>query len=204
MSSTLTSDPLQTRPRSAFARRVTDLLEPKNWIIALTLAIGWRSGGLTGIAWGAFGALFAAILPIAFITWGVRRGLWSDRHLSTGKAHRLTVMAVIITSVTFCVTAMALLGAPQAMIALVAAMLATLAVLMAITTRWKISVHSAVSSGAIAMLVLTYGPLLLLGYAPVALVSWSRVALHDHTRAQVTAGGILGALIATATFTLTR
>lgn len=46
-------------------------------------------------------------------------------------------------------------------------MLVTLAVLMAITTVWKISVHAAVSSGAVAMLVIAYGSVMLIGYALV-------------------------------------
>ena len=61
------SPPMTTaaRPgeRKAFARHVTDLLEPKNWIIAVTVLIGWHSGRLAGIGWGLLGALFAAILP---------------------------------------------------------------------------------------------------------------------------------------------
>jgi membrane-associated phospholipid phosphatase len=83
-------------------------------------------------------------------------------------------------------------------------MLVTLAGLMAITVKWKISVHSAVSSGAVAMLALAYGPWMLAGYVLVALVGWSRIALRDHTPAQVVAGAALGAAIAFATFAALR
>jgi membrane-associated phospholipid phosphatase len=181
------------------ARRVTDLLEPKNWIIGLTLAIGWQAGHLTGVAWGCFGALFAAIGPIAFIKWGMRAGHWRDRHVGV-KTHRLIVMIVIIASVATAITVMIIARAPQEMTALIAAMLTTLAALMAITTAWKISVHSAVSAGAAAMLVITFGPWLTAAYALVALVGWSRVALGDHTRAQVIAGALLGTAVAAATY----
>ncbi len=47
---------------------VSYLLEPKNWIIATTLAIGWHSGGLSGLAWGAVAALFAGVIPTVFIS----------------------------------------------------------------------------------------------------------------------------------------
>jgi membrane-associated phospholipid phosphatase len=192
-----------TRPtkRSPFARQVTDHLDPKTWIIVAALGVGWHSDHMTGIAWGLFGILFAAVLPLIFIKRGIKAGRWADRHLGV-RAQRLTVMAAIIASVAVAVVAMLTLGAPRPMLSLVAAMLATLIALMTVTTRWKISVHSAVSSGTVAMLALTYGPVLLPAYALVALVGWSRIALRDHTLAQVIAGAVLGGLVAAATFCL--
>lgn len=194
----MTTRPLGSR---SFARKVTDLLDPKTWIIVAALAIGWHSGHLTGVAWGLFGILFAAVIPVAYIKRQTHRGRWSDRHLGV-RTQRLTAMTVIIGSVAIAVAGMLLFNAPRPMIALIAAMLVTLVLLMAITTGWKISVHTAVSSGAVAMLTLDYGPILLTGYTLVALVAWSRVALGAHTRAQTIAGAALGAIAAGATFYL--
>jgi membrane-associated phospholipid phosphatase len=188
-----------TRP----ARFVTDAFEPKNWIIALTVLVGWHVDRIAGIGWGLLGALFAAVIPITFIKYGMRRGRWADRHVGV-KQHRLIVMTFIIASVATGIALMATLGAPRAMVALIVSMLTTLAALMAITTKWKISVHAAVSSGAVVLLALTYGPWMLLLYPLVALVGWSRIALKDHTPAQVTAGVLLGAAVAAATFLLIR
>ncbi|WP_194904801.1 hypothetical protein [Catenulispora rubra] len=182
-----------------FARRVTDGLEPKNWILLVTVLIGWHADRLAGIGWGLLGATFAAVLPVLFIKVGMKRGKWADRHVGV-KAHRLIVMSFIIASVTVGIALMASLGAPRIMIALIAAMLVTLAVLMSITTVWKVSVHAAVSSGAVAMLAIASGPVMLVGYALVGLVGWSRVELKDHTRGQVFAGAALGAAVAAATF----
>jgi membrane-associated phospholipid phosphatase len=72
-------------------------------------------------------------------------------------------------------------------------MLASVAVLAAITTVWKISIHCAVASGSVAILALSFGPLVLPAYALVALLGWSRVVLKDHTVAQAVAGAVLGA-----------
>ena len=192
-----------TAPTSSFARKVTDGLEPKNWILAVTLLVGWQVDRLAGIGWGLLGALFAAVIPITFIKFGMKRGRWADRHVGV-KQHRLIVMIFIIASVSAGIALMIGLGAPRTMTALIAAMLTTLAALMAITTVWKISVHAAVSSGAVAMLTMVYGPIALTGYALVALVGWSRVELRDHTRGQVVAGAILGAAVAAATFAVFR
>ncbi|GAA4687704.1 hypothetical protein GCM10023347_49190 [Streptomyces chumphonensis] len=189
--------------RRSAARLVTDGFEPKNWIIVLTLLVGWRVDGLAGVGWGLFGAFFAAVLPVLFIRFGVRRGRWADRHVGV-RRQRLLVMVFIIASVTTGTLLMGALGAPPPMIALVAAMVATLVVLLAITVAWKVSVHAAVSSGSVAILALAYGPWALAASPLVALVGWSRVRLRDHTTGQVLAGSALGALVAAGTFALLR
>lgn len=190
------------RPPS-FAQRVTDTLDPKTWIVIVTIAIGWHSGRFVGVAWGVFATVFAAVLPLAFIAWGKRRGRWTDRHVGV-RTQRLIVIPAIMAMVTIAIITMSMLHAPSAMLAVVAAMLTTLAALLVITTKWKISVHAAVSSGTVAMLALAYGPALLTGYLAVLLVAWSRVSLAAHTRAQVIVGAILGSVVAGATFSLIR
>ncbi|MFI5766290.1 hypothetical protein ACIA8F_35825 [Streptomyces sp. NPDC051563] len=198
MTATLTQP---TESRSA--RLITDGLDPKTWIIADTLLIGWHAAGLAGIGWGLLGCLFAAVIPLAFIKYGIRRGRWADRHVGQ-RRQRIVVMVFIIGSVATGILLMALLGSPRTMIALIAAMLVTLAALLAVTPAWKISVHAAVSAGSLAMLAMTYGPWLLLACPVVAVVCWSRVELKDHTLAQVIAGTAVGALAAAATFGLIR
>ncbi|MFD3515760.1 phosphatase PAP2 family protein [Streptomyces sp. NPDC058657] len=185
------------------AQLVTDGLEPKNWIIAVTLLVGWHADRAAGVAWGLFAALFTGVVPILWIKWGQRRGYWGDRHVRR-RQDRLLVIPGIMASVALGVTFMFVFDAPREMTALVIAMLATLVAILALTTVWKVSVHTAVSSGAVTMLALAYGPWALAAFPLVALVGWSRIRLKDHTPAQVVVGTVLGACAAGVTFVLAR
>jgi membrane-associated phospholipid phosphatase len=187
--------------RRSTAEWVTYLLEPKNWIIATTLAVGWHAAGVKGLAWGAVAALFAGVLPMAFIKRGVRRGRWDDRNVGT-KGARLIVLGFIIGSVAVGLALMVGFGAPTELSAYFACLLGSVAVLAAITTVWKISIHCAVASGSVTIIALLFGPWLIPAYLLVALTGWSRVVVKDHTTAQVVAGSLLGLVAALVTYAI--
>jgi len=184
-----------------WARRCTYWLEPKNWLIVTVIAIGWHADGRAGIGWGLLAALFTAVLPTLFISYGVRSGRWNDRNVGARRP-RLLVLAFITTSVAAGLILLVVLNAPRLLTGYLAFMLASVAVLAAITAVWKISIHCAVASGSVALLALSFGPLALPGYALVALLGWSRVAVQDHSVAQVVAGSVLGAGAAAAAYAL--
>ncbi len=183
-------DTLSGRSAAAW---VTYLLEPKNWIIATTLGVGWHAGGWPGLGWGAVAALFAGVLPMAFIKRGIKRGQWDDRNVGA-RGPRLAVLAFIAASVAVGLAVLLSLGAPTELSGYIGCMLGSVAVLAAITTVWKISIHCAVASGSVTLLALLYGPWLLPAYLLVALTGWARVRVRDHTVAQVVAGSVLGAV----------
>jgi membrane-associated phospholipid phosphatase len=181
--------------RQAWARRVTYWLEPKNWLIVTVLAVGWHADGRAGLGWGLLAALFTAALPTLFIDYGVRHGQWDDRNVGARRP-RLIVLAFITASVALGLVLLVVFGAPRLLIGYLAFMLGSVAALAAITLAWKVSIHCAVASGSVAILALSFGPLVLIAYALVAVLGWSRVALADHTTAQVVVGAVLGAAAA--------
>jgi membrane-associated phospholipid phosphatase len=183
------------------AERVSYLLEPKNWIIATTLAVGWHAGGGAGLAWGAVAALFAGVIPMMFISRGVRRGRWDDRYVGA-KRPRLIVLSFILASVAAGLALLVGLGAPGELSGYISCMLGSVALLAAITTVWKISIHCAVAAGSVTILVLLFGPWVTPAYLLVALTAWSRVVVKDHTAAQVIAGSLLGVAAAVVTYAL--
>lgn len=187
------------RTSERVARLVTDCLEPKTWIFAVLFLVGIKSDGLVGVAWAIHAAVFAGVVPMVVIKSGVRKGNWSDRHLSA-RAQRLRVIPLILASLCIGITVMWAGNAPRELLAAVATMVATLVVIMVITTAWKISVHTSVAGGAATMTALVLGPWWWVAWMLVLLVGWSRVALRDHTRAQVAAGALLGPAMALAVF----
>ncbi len=185
--------------RWLWGRRLSDWVDPKNTILAVLVILGAGLDGLPGVGWALFATLFAAVLPTLFI----RHGVKADRHV-TQRRRRLVVIPFIMASVAACFLAMLWLGAPRDMTALVAAMFATLIPIMAITTVWKVSVHTAVLGGAVTVLGIALSLWWLLGFALLAAVAWARVTVQEHTRAQTLAGTAVGALTAGLTFLLTR
>ncbi|WP_368396501.1 hypothetical protein [Streptomyces sclerotialus] len=187
--------------RTRVARAVTDGMDPKNVILLVCLAVGAaQENVLTGLGWALEAIVFSALIPLAYIKRGIKAGDWEDRHVGQ-RARRMRLIPVIMASVGAGVALMLWFDAPRQMIALVAAMLATLAVILPITAAWKVSVHTAVSAGALAMLAVTYGPLTWIAAPLVAVIAWSRVALRDHTLAQTVVGALVGVAAAGAVFT---
>lgn len=203
MIATLTTERSVRSPRcereNSAARRVTDVLDPRNWVIALVIVLGWNADGLAGVCWGLVIGLFAAIFPVMFVRYGIRRWQWSGRHVGR-RNERLAALTFVIASDAAGAIVLAAAHAPGPMTGYLIGMLATSIVITAITTAWKISVHCAVASAAVAMVALAYGPPVACGYALVVIVAWSRVALRDHTTAQVVAGVVLGAAAGCATY----
>ena len=181
--------------RRSPAELISYLLEPKNWLIATVIGVGAHADGLAGAGWGLLAAFFTGVLPTLFIARGIRHGRWEDRNVGARRA-RLIVLAFIMASVATGLILLFTLGAPILLTGYLAFMLGSVAVLAAITTMWKISIHCAVASGSVAVLALTYGPVVLPAYLLVALLGWSRVSMRDHTIAQVVGGSVLGAAAA--------
>ncbi|MFE2865025.1 hypothetical protein [Embleya sp. NPDC059259] len=179
------------RPGERFARTVTDVLAPQYIVVGLLLLVGAVTDGWSGVGWAMWAILFTAVLPLALVKVGIRRGRWADRHLSR-RAQRMRVMPVVVALVAVGLTSMVVLGAPHDMVLLVVVMVVTLSVLTVVTSVWKISVHTTVMAGAITQTVYALSAWWTLAAVLVPLVAWSRVVLRAHTRAQALAGAMVG------------
>lgn len=192
--------------RRGVAEIVTEVCSPAVVVILLPLAVAWHATGYRPgptVLWGLVVALFASILPMAFIIRGARQGRWDGHHVRNREGRLIPLLLCLVSTVIGLL--ILLFGrAPRDVVALNMAMLVTLLVCTVITQWWKISLHSAVAGGAAATMVLIYGPLALVGVPVVALIAWSRVAVRDHTAAQAVAGTLIGPIVGGVVFVLVR
>lgn len=180
---------------------VSEVFAPAVLIAAQLVAVGWHAGQQAGVSrwWGLPAALFAAGIPFAHIVRGVRSGRYTDHHLPV-REHRRGALSIGAASIAVGLALLALAGAPRDVVVLLLAGAVGLVVFATITQWWKISIHTGVAAGTVAVLAAVYGPAALVATPLVAIVGWGRIRLAAHTVAQVVVGGLLGALIAAAVF----
>ncbi|HEX3591002.1 MAG TPA: hypothetical protein VHV74_15360 [Pseudonocardiaceae bacterium] len=192
--------------RHRVAAVVTEVCSPAVVVVLLPLAVAWHATGHRAgptLIWGCVVAVFSSVLPMAFIVRGARLGRWDGHHVRNREGRLVPLLLCLVSTITGLLVLL-FGGAPRDVLALNAAMLGTLIVCIVITRWWKISLHCAVAGGAVATMVLIYGPLSLVGVPVVALIAWSRVAVGDHTAAQVVVGALTGPVVGGVVFVLVR
>ncbi|MFF2041893.1 hypothetical protein ACFVVX_15805 [Kitasatospora sp. NPDC058170] len=185
---------------TTIARTVTDVLQPRNALLAGLTCLGVAAAGSwTGIGWGLLAALCAGIIPATYIEWERKRGTWGDRHV-VDRTKRAPIFFVILGSIGFGTVVMVLGHAPRDILVAMIALWVMTVGLLGINTAWKISVDSAVACAVVTMLAVVHSPWWIAAYPLVIAVCWSRVALTYHSVAQTAAGAALGAATASAWF----
>ncbi len=199
MSSPASVETVSVSARQRSARIATEVLAPWVWVLLLPLAVAWQATGHhpgQTLLWGLLTGITGAVIPMAVIVRGSRKGKWDSHHV-TNRAGRVIPFAACIGSLAVGFALLIIGNAPREMIALAAAELISLFVSVAITFgfKFKVSMHAAVAAGAVAILVQVYNPWLALLLTGVAWVCWSRVELKDHTTAEVSIGTLVGLIV---------
>ncbi len=134
---------------------------------------------------------FGAALPFAYLLLLLRRE--KVTHIDVPLRQQRTVpylISVVIYMAGFAV--LYLMGASVTVYALMFCYATNTFVISLVNTQWKISAHAMGAAGPLTALALTFGWQILPFFVVVAVVAWARVELRAHTRAQVTAGALLG------------
>jgi membrane-associated phospholipid phosphatase len=139
--------------------------------------------------WGGVYILLGVLIPFFYVVWLVKQG-----HITTidvrVRKQRVQPLLMTASCAGLAWVALVLGAAPKMMTVLAGALWFEAVVILAITLRWKISVHAATAAGAATMAWALLGtPLPFLG---VSLVVWSRVRLQRHTLSQTVTGLLLG------------
>jgi membrane-associated phospholipid phosphatase len=185
---------------------LTEVLSPAVIVILLPAVVGWQATGHDLVAtggWTLVVAVFFSVLPMVLLVRGARQGHW-DGHWVRERERRLVPLLMCLASALVGVAILLVGSAPTDVFALACAMVATLVVCMVITRWWKVSIHAAVAGGAVAVVLLLYGPVTAPLLAVVALVCWARVRVAAHTAAQVVVGALVGPFVGGVVFLLLR
>ena len=153
--------------------------------------------------WWAVTVVGFTIAPLLFIWYGVRRGHYSDRHVSR-REQRFVPLLFVIGCCLFVFVLLFLTKAPLSLIATALAVLAACALATVITQlgKWKISLHLVGIAGAVTAFGLLLGPLFFLLFPLVLLVAWARWRVGAHTPLQALGGTLLAVGVTLATFWL--
>lgn len=179
----------------SLARFCTEVFQPPAVVSFLLIVAGIHSSeGSLGILSGAIAALFMCLMPWLAVVLLARRGRLSDHHVGD-KRQRLPVLLATLGSTIVGVLILVAIGAPALVFAVLLSFVAGMVFMMAVSPFWKVSGHATALSGAVAVLILIFGPGLFWLLALPPLIGWSRVYLGDHSVNQVFAGTIAGPLV---------
>ncbi|MCD2197229.1 hypothetical protein LQ327_28040 [Actinomycetospora endophytica] len=174
------------------ATRISQVSSPTVLLAVLYPVVGALAAGWPGVGWSLVGMVFTVAIPAAIVDVGVRRGRYTDHHLSR-REQRAVPLGLSAASVLVGLAVLGFAGAPRAIVALQVAVLVTVLVVTAVTLAWKVSLHVAVVGAAACVLTLLGGGWWALSWLAVPVVAWARLRLTAHTVAQVVVGCVLGA-----------
>lgn len=171
-------------------------------MIVTTFASGLATTGTVAarLGWAGLACLFAGVVPYAVSLRALSRGRLSSLELPD-RSERLRPMLWALFSVAIGFGLLLALHAPAQVLAVQVAMVAGGLICTAITSVWKVSLHTgAAASSATAMAALFGWVLLPVTLVLAAGVGWSRIRLRRHTLAQVVAGFAIGVATTAAAF----
>lgn len=184
--------------KDLLARVFTEIAAPWTVNIASCLILG-SAIGYPG--WGAFVALFAGVLPMGLIVWGMVRDRIGNHHV-TEHSERHALIGSILVLVLAALVIQLVAQAPEEMIALTCAGLVTLVGIGVWTSvvGVKASVHMGVWCGVIAVLAVALTPWWWTGLVLSPAIAWSRMRLKHHTREEIALGAATGLVLAPLTY----
>lgn len=156
---------------------------------------------LHALLWWIVAVLGISIAPLLFIWRGVRKGQYSDHHVSK-REQRFIPLLFGLGCMAAAFVLLYFLGTSRVLIATVTAVIVACGISLLITRYWKISLHLVGMAGAVTVFTLMFGPRLLLLSPLVALVAWARWQVRAHTALQALAGTALAVSVTVAVFWL--
>ncbi len=189
--------------RKRIANLTSNILNPFLVSIVLILLLSFKStsSALDAVKWLLI-SIAVSILPVfVVIIYLVRSQKLENIFVDVRKQRTKLYLLAIVCAGVGCII-LPYLEAPLTLIVTFVAGLSAVVVFMCINFLWKISLHTALITASVAILIILYGSIAVVTVVLVPLIAWARIELKHHTLAQAAAGALLAALIVVVVFYL--
>lgn len=164
-------------------------------VSTLTTTPPWR-GALSGL----LVTVLCAVVPVAVVLVGVRRGRYASLHVPR-REDRPPLLAMVAALTALAAVLLVLLDGATSSLVFLGLMAACAVVGVVVSRSWKISLHAMVAAASAVVLV-GLVPATAPALLAVPLVAAARVRLGVHTVAQVVVGAAVGVVLAAGSLAL--
>lgn len=191
--------------KQKIARVVSDILFNPGVLAIIILIVAVLKSNIPEITmycWLIAVIVLNGIIPGLFYLFFTSRGYVFDTREQNMKIRkeRIIIFSVFLALVTLELLILVSTHIYQPLLAVFAGGIITLVVGSIITYFWKISVHSAMTTFFVAMLVIIFGWQVWYAIVLIPIVWWSRLVLNRHTLLQLFFGFLLSLAIIMVTF----
>jgi hypothetical protein len=180
------------------AHRISVVGNPLFVALPLFLLVAWKTAPDLphALLWWVITAAGVTGIPFFFIRRGVRKGAYTDDHVSV-REQRLVPLSVGLGGMILVFLLLILLGAAHPYLAALTSALVSLALALAITqlAKYKVSLHMVGITGSITVCSLLFSPWFLLLSPLIILLGWARWQVRAHTVLQACLGVILAVIV---------
>jgi membrane-associated phospholipid phosphatase len=187
--------------RERLARLTTNVLNPflVSGIVMVLLAVETTSGALDAVKWALI-SLALSVLPVFSVVFYLVRRRKMDGFFTNPRGQRNVIYILASALGAIGCGLLWYLKAPEVLAVTFTAGLISIVVFMVINYFWKVSLHTAFTAAAVAIIIIVYGTAAAWTIVFLPPVAWARIKLAQHTVAQVITGGLLAAAIVVGVF----
>ncbi len=194
---------MQTDVRKRIADLISNILNPflVSLIIIVLLSFESASGISDALKWSLILAAISILPVFSAVVYLLRKGRLNGIFTAVRRQRTaIYVLSGVCAAVGYVILLIS--KAPMMLRAAFATGLSGVVAFTVINLWWKISLHTALVTALVTVMVILYGWIATAGLVLVLLIAWARLALKQHSLAQAVAGAVLAALITVAAFYL--
>ena len=151
------------------------------------------------LPWLGIAVFCTVIVPGGYVLWLIEKEGIKDIHLSDHEERKIPFMITAI-SATVGAIALSAVGASKPVVVMGVTYAANAVTVAILTLVWKVSIHNALLSSAVTVIVILFGVQFAWLYLLLIPLAWSRIYRHRHTLTQVVGGSLIAFVITSLVF----